>query len=373
MKMLYIRKNFAQMIRKIFLFPIIMFVIGFQISISGSVVFAQTLEFNKKVHNFGKIAIKDGAQNCTFEFKNTLNKPVVINNILSSCGCTTPQWPKKPIMPGENGVIKVTFLNDQGPFPFDKSLTVYTSASKKPIILRITGVAYETKKGINEQFPTAIGVLGLKSNILKMGQLEQGEIKSKNVIVVNTSNKPVTVKFLDLSPGLNMKITQQPIPANGLAEITYTIDTKTKLNWGNTIYKARVLCNGTKASKQLLVNCMIIDNFSNLSKDEQNNGPMIIAKNSSYNFGTVSKSTKITATFNLRNTGYRDLAIYKADTNNSKIDISCPLTVKAGNAFTVVATINPAYYNGEQIFTITLVTNSPNRPLVNLFITGTIK
>ena len=51
----------------------------------------QAVEFNKKVHNFGKISINDGAKSCTFEFKNTSDKPVVINNIISSCGCTEPK------------------------------------------------------------------------------------------------------------------------------------------------------------------------------------------------------------------------------------------------------------------------------------------
>ena len=93
----------------------------------------QAIEFLRKVHNFGKISVNEGAKHCTFEFSNTSNKPVVITNILSSCGCTTPVWPKKPIMPGEGGKVEVTYLNDQGPYPFDKTLTVYTSASTKPI------------------------------------------------------------------------------------------------------------------------------------------------------------------------------------------------------------------------------------------------
>lgn len=356
------------MIKKIFFVPILLFLLSFQIN-------AQTtgLDFNKKVHNFGKFTIKSGAQNCTFEYKNNTSKPIVINNVLSSCGCTTPQWPKKPIMPGESGAIKVTFLNDQGPYPFDKSLTVYTSASSKPVILRITGVPYETEKNIKEQFPIAIGPLGVKSNILKLGQLEQGETKSKSVAIANTSNKPVAVKFTGVSPGLIITIDPQTIPANGIANINYTVNTNLKENWGNTIYNAYLLCNEVKETKPLAIDCMIIDNFTSLTKAEQNNGPMIIAKNSSYSFGTIAKTGKIEAVFNLRNTGYRQLKIYKADKNNGKINITCPVTVEAGGEFTVTVTANPADYTGEQVFTVTLITNSPNRPLVNLFVTGVIK
>lgn len=333
---------------------------------------AQGLEFNKKVHNFGRISVQSGPQSCTFEFKNISKKPIAINNVLSSCGCTTPEWPKKPVMPGQGGVIKVTFLNDQGPYPFDKALTVYTSAAAKPIILRVTGVPYENNKSIKEQFPIAIGPLGIRNNTLKIGQLEQGESNTKSVAVANLSNKPVTVKFADISAGLSLKAEPAVIPANGMGEIMYTVDTKVKQNWGNTIYTANVVCNNVKASRGLRVDCMIIDNFSNLSKQEQNNGPMIIAKNSSYNFGTAAKGENITAVFNLRNTGYRELKIYKIDTSDSKLNINYPSTVKAGEEFVVKVSFNTAGYSGEEVFTITLITNSPNRPLVNLFVTGKI-
>lgn len=347
------------------------------LSFTGSTIIfaqegAQGLEFNKKVHNFGRISIQSGAHSCTFEFKNVSRKPIAINNVLSSCGCTTPEWPKKPIMPGQSGVIKVTFLNDQGPYPFDKALTVYTSAATKPIILRVTGVPYENNKSIKDQFPIAMGPLGIRNNTLKMGQLEQGESNTKTVAVANLSNKPVIVKFADISAGLSLKAEPATIPANGMGEITYTVDTKAKQNWGNTIYKANVVCNNVKASTGLRVDCMIIDNFSNLSKQEQNNGPMILAKNSSYNFGTVAKGEDITAAFGLRNTGYRELHIYKIDTSDSKLNINYPSTVKAGEEFTVKVSLNTAGYAGEEVFTITLITNSPNRPLVNLFVTGKI-
>ena len=81
----------------------------------------QGLEFSTRTHNFGKISVSEGPKHCTFEFKNTSGKPIVINNVISSCGCTEPKWPKKPIMPGEEGKIEVTYLNDQGPYPFATS------------------------------------------------------------------------------------------------------------------------------------------------------------------------------------------------------------------------------------------------------------
>ena len=45
----------------------------------------------------------------------------------------------------------------------------------------------------------------------------------------------------------------------------------------------------------------------------------------------------------------------------------------AGEKFTFTAQVNTSASKGEVIATITLITNSPNRPLVNLFVTGKVQ
>ena len=334
---------------------------------------AQPLKFNKTSHKFGKIAISEGPQKCTFEFTNTGNKPVVINNIITSCGCTEPVWPKAPIMPGKSGTIEVTYLNNQGPYPFDKSLTVYTSASSKPIILRISGVAYEKEKSFKELFPVRIGPLGIKNNRLRLGQIEQGDSKSQTVTVANLSSQKVSLAYTSASSGLSLKADPETIAPDGLSEIVYTVNTASGQNWGNTVYTVWPVCNGIKSETPLEIECMILERTSHLSKAEKAGGSMVLAKNSSVNPGTVSKEKPLAAEFHLRNTGAKDLIIHKADVNVPEMKVTYPQSVKPGEEFTVSALVNPSGYKGEQVFTITLITNSPMRPLVNLFIIADIK
>lgn len=44
-----------------------------------------------------------------FRFKNTGNKPLVISNVTAQCGCTIPETPKEPFLPGQTGTIKAKF------------------------------------------------------------------------------------------------------------------------------------------------------------------------------------------------------------------------------------------------------------------------
>ncbi len=65
-----------------------------------------TLEAN--TYDFGNITQGEVVERI-FKFKNTGNQPLIITNIQTSCGCTTPEWPRDPIMPGTSGEIKVGF------------------------------------------------------------------------------------------------------------------------------------------------------------------------------------------------------------------------------------------------------------------------
>ncbi len=60
-----------------------------------------------------------------FKFKNNGDAPLVITNVKTSCGCTTPYWPKKPIQPGETEGIKVRFNTNHKPGKQTKTITIH--------------------------------------------------------------------------------------------------------------------------------------------------------------------------------------------------------------------------------------------------------
>ena len=162
------------------------------------------LEIDKNIHDFGDVMIDKGPVSCVFAVKNTGEKPAVIYNVVSSCGCTDVKWTREPIRPGGEGKISVTYSNDEGPYPFDKTLTVYFSDVKKPYILKIRGIAHEKKKSLEELYGIRFGALGIKETYIKCGNLEQNGVKSDFVNVANLSDKPIKVDFKDVTENLSV-------------------------------------------------------------------------------------------------------------------------------------------------------------------------
>ncbi len=331
-----------------------------------------SLKFDKVVHNFGKFLAGSGKKHCEFKYTNISNQPVVINNILSSCGCSVPEWDKAPIKPGESGIIKVTYLNDQGAYPFDKTLTVYVSSSAKPIMLRIIGVAYDKEKPISELYPAHFGPMGMKSSTQNSGQIEQGLKKALKENIVNISSKKVNITFTNIDPALEISVSPSSIAPGESATISYSINTaKGKQRWGKNIYKATMLNDG-KNIGTFATEATIVTPYTSLSKEEKDRAAQVFLDESSFQFGTVKKGSKIPVNVTISNPGKTTLRIYKIETGGDSMDLNCPAQILAGSKAVLKGSINASKADPDKMFIITLVTNSPDRPLVAIFVGGSI-
>ena len=98
---------------------------------------AQEFKFETASINYGKID-KGSEKKRVFEFTNIGDAPLVINKVISTCGCAVPKKPEQPIMPGKKGIIEVSYdTNKVG--GFSKMFTILSNAKTKRKILKIKG------------------------------------------------------------------------------------------------------------------------------------------------------------------------------------------------------------------------------------------
>jgi len=107
------------------------------------------IKMDKMTHDYGKIA-QGGNGECEFKFTNNGKEPLVITNCQGSCGCTVPQCPKEPILPGKSSVIKVKY-DTQRVGGIYKTVTVNSNAKSGNVVLTIKGEV--EAKPVDEAFP----------------------------------------------------------------------------------------------------------------------------------------------------------------------------------------------------------------------------
>jgi len=81
------------------------------------------LQLKETQFNFGKIPqAKPVTHN--FIIVNTGDSALLLENVQASCGCTTPEWSKSPILPGAESIIKIGY-NAASEGSFEKSITIF--------------------------------------------------------------------------------------------------------------------------------------------------------------------------------------------------------------------------------------------------------
>ena len=103
----------------------------------------EVMKVNTEKYDFGKIK-QNVPVSVYFELTNTSSKPLVVENTWGTCGCTTPEKPTEPIMPGKTGKIKVVY-NAAALAPFTKDVFIKLAGIEQPKNLKISGEVLEAK------------------------------------------------------------------------------------------------------------------------------------------------------------------------------------------------------------------------------------
>lgn len=103
---------------------------------------AEDFQFSSDKYDFGALVEGDAASHA-FEFKNIGKDTITLeaSDVRASCGCTTPDWTKTPILPGQTGTIKALYNTQGRPGAFTKTVTVMNKGNVMKVV-QIKGVVF---------------------------------------------------------------------------------------------------------------------------------------------------------------------------------------------------------------------------------------
>jgi len=330
------------------------------------------MEFETTEYNFGDIKEEKGKVSYEFRFKNTGNIPLIITMVSSSCGCTTPFYTREPILPHQEGYIKVEFDPSNRPGQFIKTITIRSNADNSPVTLKIKGNVVENKK-LNI-YRYKIGDLKLENFHFQIGNIIKGETKTKSIGVFNNSNTPIKLEFNNVPKHLKFEVHPFIIPPQNIGEITCIYNTNLIDDWDYVIDRIQISINGKIITENnLVVTAIIQEDFSKLSEEYLKRAPIALFENNVYDFGEIKTGTKVNAQFTLINKGKENLIIRKLYSS-----CGCTITqpekkiILPGERVTIKATFDTSDRLGDQSISITVITNDPKNYKQILRISGKV-
>lgn len=353
---------------------LITLIITFLIS-SGA--FAQEkLRFDPAVWDFGTILETDGRVSHTFTAENVGKEPLVILDVVTSCGCTVPKFSKQPILPGAKTDITVTFDPTNRPGIFDKELWVYSSQREKVATISIRGTVTPRPKSIEELYPVdAGGGLRLSATLCTFAYIYPGKLMQGAVGYVNNSGHTLR---LELRPALSSGLLRIDAPREiapgqrGQINVSYLIPADSP-RYGTIRDALEVEVDGHGNGTTLVVHGIGVDT------PPSGESPRVAKAGISENFikfGPVRCSAGICRQgITLSNTGDADLVV-RAVEGAEHVDVSLTpgQRLAPGDSARMEVTLDPARQEyGVLSDHIVVITNDPARPMRRIRVTAIIE
>lgn len=343
---------------------------------ADSAALAPKIEFTKTSHDFGTFPEERGKVTCTFSFKNTGKSDLILQKVRASCGCTTPNWTKTPVAPGDTGFVTATYNASGRPGAFNKTITV-TSNADANMRLTIKGEVIPKVKTPEEEYPSNIGDFRLKTMNVYMRTIEYPTTKTEKIQVMNNSDKEAVITFANAPKYLTLKATPSTLKPKEKGTIEVTFNSEAANDWGEILPTFDVAVNGqVEKNKKVTVHATIRENFANMTAEDKAKAP-VMQVTSSNEVGVVAKGEKKKFKLTITNNGKSDLTIHKVKTNNDNAKVvSFPQkAIKPGKKADVqfVISAGPTTKEGDFNYRATIICNDPNNSTSGISLKGTFK
>ena len=325
------------------------------------------ITFDKKVHEFGTVLWKNPVT-ATFTITNSGDKPLVISNVTTSCGCTVANWTQTPIAPGATGVVSSTF-DSKALGRFQKSIGIYSNASERPIYLAIRGEVTADPKNYTVTHPYEIGPIRLDKESLEFDDAHKGDKLEMELLVANTSEAVYTPVLMHLPPYLSAVAVPEKIARGRSGKIRVTLDTEKLPKFGlttATVYLSRFMGDKVGEENAIPVSAVLLPDFSRLSQQELKNPPVVELSSTELTYPALGEKEKKAQTVVVKNVGKRDLEITELQVFNSALGVHLKKRVLKPGASTKLK-ITAFGKNLKRVKgtpRVLMITNDPNCPKV---------
>lgn len=336
----------------------------------------RVLYFEQPKYDFGVIAEDGGVVEHTFVGRNATDSPIVILDISAGCSCTKAQYSRKPIMPGAECSVTVTFnpLN-QPEGVFYKKAVIMTPKGNVP--LTISGSITPRKKSIAEQYPLQLGSgVRMETNAHAFGYVEHGKRIQSSIGIINTSKTAVNIS---LKPDKASGVLEITAPKSLGAGQSATIEFGYYLSSGCGIYGSlqdvlHIDINDRRSDYQLIINAIAIDSRDN-SQDKE---PQKIQLSENFiKFGTLKASlTEAVRKVDICNIGLGTLKIRGVESQKGIVTatISGSTTLETDCCATLKVVLNPSAAGfGAVTDRVTIITNDPQQPVRSIKVSAIIE
>jgi hypothetical protein len=339
-------------------------------------IIGQTIDgilFKKFTNDFGDIKEEKEEAKCIFSFKNIGKMPISILKVETSCGCTTPDYTKTEILPGDTGFVKAIYGTRGRPGGFNKYMYVYFKEKSNYITLTIKGnvlpQANYAKKPV--QYTTTYSNLAFTETIASFNSIKKSEKLETKIKAYNYNGYPIKIKEVALIPEyVTLDLQDSLLRVDDSLIITVKVDGSKIPAYGEKFAQIALLTDDVGMEKKFIyVHTIHKEDFSKLTKQQLANAPkMIFDRKMPIDFGKKTAGAKVKQVIKITNDGKSDLVIKQLIPSCSCITFNIgKQSLKPGESVELIIQIDTVNQTiAQHTKYLTILTNDPLQPEFNL-------
>lgn len=320
---------------------------------------------NHEVANLGEVSFQL-PRRVSFSVTNKGNQPLVIKQVTPSCGCTTVNWPRTAIAPGESG--EITAMYDAAMLGvFQKELEVYTNASDEPVYLHLQGRVVAEASDYSGTFPIDLGAVRINTNVIEFDDVNKGDSPAAEIQVVNMGRKSYKPELMHLPPYLTARYFPETLAGGRIGKIVLTLDSKRLMRMGLTqtsLYLARFMGDKVGDENEISVSAVLLPDFSKLTARQLEQAPVMALSADSIDLGSLDGKKKVSGVVTIKNEGEKPLSVRSVQVFSNALNVSLGnRTVAPGKTTKLKITVVGKYLEkSKNRPRVLLITDDPKHP-----------
>ena len=246
-----------------------------------------------------------------FVLKNDGRKPLVINNVLKSCGCTEVDYPKTSIAAGESFVIKAVYDAKQMG-TFTKQVCLYTNADEEPFILSMRGKVVGSVVDFAGSYDEMLGVIKSDAQEVEFDDVNRGDRPVQRIHIFNPTDEVLEPVVMHLPDYLHAFVSPSKVAPRHSAEISFVLDSKKLRDLGlnqTSIYLGERPGDKGAPEKEIVVSAVLLPGFENMTPAKKALAPKIEMSATDLNLGRFNGKKKLKGEILITNKGKSELDI----------------------------------------------------------------
>lgn len=246
-----------------------------------------------------------------FVLKNDGHKPLVINNVLKSCGCTEVDYPKMGIAAGESFVIKAVYDAKQMG-TFTKQVCLYTNADEEPFILSMRGKVVGSVVDFAGSYDEMLGVIKSDAQEVEFDDVNRGDRPVQRIHIFNPTDELLEPVVMHLPPYLHAFVSPSKVAPRHSAEISFVLDSKKLRDLGlnqTSVYLGERPGDRIAPEKEIVVSAVLLPGFENMTPTKKALAPKIEMSATDLNLGSFNGKKKLKGEILITNKGKSELDI----------------------------------------------------------------